>query len=843
MEGPAGNLTVACRPFYSNRIMSDRAAFPSRRLTLWLATAAFLAMFALALTSMAADSPTFDEQGFLVRGLAYLRGPDNGGNRHMRVGHPLGLNALNAALLSADPSVRLPSDHPSWSETSFHRPAELFLWEIGNDVEHIMFLARLPTIWLGLLLAAVGARWAAEMVAGWTNATALRSRAANIAGLTTLVLIAFDPNILAHARLVTTDLGLSAAATAAGYTLWRFLSRPSWQRAAVAGAALGLLLNTKFTALLFLALFGIVALVGIALGNRGSGDGEIGRLSESRDRPLSQSLSGLRQPRSLIPAAAIISVVAFLTLWAGHGFQMGPLRAPMPVLGQLGGAAVPLSDYLDQLLDIGNRLEVSTPSFLLGRYSDSGWWYYFPVAFLLKTPLPALLLVAASFIYVVRIAANHRKNRPALLLDLVSLLIPAGGFFAIALTTDINLGYRHILPVLPFLYVLAGCVAGHAIAGRQTGRAAPTVKYGAAALLVWLVAVSIWIYPHYLAFFNVLAGGPDGGWRALVDSNLDWGQDLSRLATWLDENGVERVWLSYFGEARPEYYGIAYDGLDSFPPRLMNPGARPFYPHDPAPGWYAISTTTLQGVHFADHDQFAVFRGRQPAAKIGHSIFLYEQPARSQPVDLLLGGTQVSHILPEDFALLGTNDVELRWFDPAQAVLLPDGARPIWLALVTGEIHPLLAPFLVADSGATAARGTYSLAPVVAHPPPADEASIQLQSDGGVITFLEADIVYQGESLAVRTAWRQDGPPRPVKVFVHVLDDGGEIIAQWDGLGVEWEGWREGDTLVHIHDIPASDIPSGTYRVVAGLYDPENLQRWTTGSVTNVIELGAVTIP
>jgi hypothetical protein len=130
----------------------------------WLPALILLAMFALALTSMVSESPTFDEQGFLVRGVAYLRGEENG-SRRIQVGHPLGLNALNAFLLAPDPTVRLPTDHPSWQESSFHRPAELFLWEIGNDVGRIMFLGRLPSIWLGLLMAAIGARWAIELAA------------------------------------------------------------------------------------------------------------------------------------------------------------------------------------------------------------------------------------------------------------------------------------------------------------------------------------------------------------------------------------------------------------------------------------------------------------------------------------------------------------------------------------------------------------------------------------------------------------------------------------------------------------------------------------------------------
>ncbi len=777
-------------------------------------------MFALSVSSMKGDAPTFDEQGFLVRGLAYLRGEANGGNRHMRVGHPLGLNALNAALLVNDPTVRLPSDDPSWQATSFHRPAELFLWEIGNDVAHVMFLARLPTIWLGLLLAAVGGRWAAEMTRHRRNAGAGEASPA-VAGIVTLVLLAFDPNIMAHTRLVTTDLGLAAAGALAGYTLWRFMHRPSWGRAALAGVGLGLLLNTKFTALLFLPFFAALLVLAFVRYRRET-----------------------RHPRPLWPIVKMgivaFPLVALLTLWAGHGLQVGRLDAPLPVIGPV-NFAVPLSHYLDQLLDIGNRLAVSTPSFLLGQYSDSGWWYYFPVAFLLKTPLPVLILLGGSLACLVLLLV--RREIGPMWFDVVALLLPPAGFFAIALTTSVNLGYRHLLPILPFLYVYIGVVAGGALCA-VAGRFQLWRVRLSGALLAWLVIASIWIYPHYLAFFNLLIGGPDNGWRALVDSNLDWGQDLARLADWLAAKEIDPVWLSYFGEARPDYYGIGYRGLDSFPPRLMNPLARPFYPNDPAPGWYAISATNLQGVHFADHDLFAFFRARPPAAKIGYSIFLYEQPAHGEPVDLLLGNVQVDGIAPHDFALLGTNDVTLRWFDTRSAVILPDGAGVIWLALDDQPVHPLLLPYLgLEDQTPAAVTEGYTLFSLTPPPFGPAEGEIALRLDDSEIRFAGAPVFEQHDALTIVTAWQQVGMPRPLQIFIHVLDESGALVAQWDGLAAAWEGWRPGDTLIHAHEIALTGVAPGDYRVVTGLYDPENLQRWRSAAGTDTIELGTITVP
>lgn len=760
-----------------------------------------LLFFALALSSSRHDGPTFDEQGFLTRGLGYLRAE----NRIMRVGHPLGLNALNAAFLAADPSVRLPLDHPSWQEPSFHRPSELFLWEIGNDVERVIFLGRLPTIWLGMFLAAFVGRWAGQ----------LSGRRA--AGWLAMALLVLDPNILAHSRLATTDLGLAAAATVAGYTWQRFLRAPSWSRLLPAGVALGLLQNTKFTAGLFIPLFALVLLAAIpALRRRG-------------------------RWRQLLLMLLAYPLVGLLTLWAAYGFAVGTLPPSLPLLPQLAGRTLPLAHHLEQLLDIGGRMLHSTPAFLLGDFSDSGWWYYFPVAFLLKTPLPTLLLIGGALALA---AARLLRARPAppALLDAAALLLPALGYFAFALTTSINLGYRHLLPVLPFLAVFSAAELWRpARALRLPRRAAPL----AGALLAALLFIgALRIYPHYLAYFNLLAGGPDNGWRYLVDSNIDWGQDLQNLKPWLDEQGVDHVWLSYFGEGRPDYYGISYTGLDSWPPRLMDPAARPFYPADPAPGVYAISATNLQGVHFADRDRFLWFRQRPPRAKIGYSIFIYDVAARGRPAELALSGVQLDELAADDFALLRSNDVRPHWFDAGHSWLLPAGddgpgapsGPDRWLAVgLDAPLHPHWAPLLAAHYEQTGASEGYLLYRQTSAPPLPAAAAARFNRQESELSLLAwSDIpatLAPGDELWLELAWRQDGPPTPLASFVHVVDSGGAIVAQWDGLGAHWRGWRPGDVLRQLVPLPLpTGLAGGSYTVWTGLYDPANGERWQTGA-------------
>ncbi len=311
----------------------------------------------------------------------------------------------------------------------------------------------------------------------------------------------------------------------------------------------------------------------------------------------------------------------------------------------------------------------------------------------------------------------------------------------------------------------------------------------------------------------------------------------------MDENEVEQVWLSYFGEARPEYYGINYIGLDSFPPRLMNPQTRPFYPTAPAPGFYAISASNLQGVLFQDHDRFAWFREREPVGKVGYSIFIYEVPAYGEPVSLALSGVQIDELAPADYALLGTNQVTPLWFEANQSLL----AAPDWLVLAVGvEVDPLLQPLFAAASPTAITQNSQYTLYQLHWPEIAPSALATFTQEDGQITLAQAAIrtpeVGPGGELVLVTAWEQKMRPRPVKMFLHLIAPDGQIISQWDGLGAEWAGWRTDFTLYQLHrlSIP-TDLAAGTYGLWAGLYHPDTLQRWMTASGDRIL-LGEISI-
>ena len=257
-------------------------------------------------------------------------------------------------------------------------------------------------------------------------------------------------------------------------------------------------------------------------------------------------------------------------------------------------------------------------AFLMGEIGD-GWWYFFILTFLLKTPLPLLLLVALAPL---TFRQRWRHDRVALLFLLTPVLV----YFGIASASRMNIGHRHILPIYPFLFVLAGSLISAAM------RQAAPLKRGLMAVvyLAWYIFSCVSIFPHYLAYFNELTGGPEYGYRYLVDSNLDWGQDLKGLKRYMQEHGIERVWLSYFGTASPDYYGISYDYLPSyviFNPKQVRQELFRLARLPPLPGTVAISVTNLQGVYLAAFElnpgYFELYRQQRPVAKIGNTIFIY----------------------------------------------------------------------------------------------------------------------------------------------------------------------------------------------------------------------------
>jgi len=749
--------------------------------------------FAQAVSSALLKSPTFDEEFHVARAYAYVRT----GDLRMQQNHPPLVSVLSGLPLLLMPELTPPEEIPHWDDAFLFHFADSLFWRLGYDVDKMLFLARFPIILLGTVLGAFVYRWARGLYGPG-------------AGLLAAGLYAFAPNLLAHTRLVTTDMAVTACVFIALYAFWCYLRQPTIRRLVLVGLAVGLALTAKLSALLLLPVLVILALL--------AGLRRAGRGPRAAGRCL-----------SVICPLSFIVLVAGLVVWAFYRFEVRPWP----------GTALPLpaTTYLLNVRTLIGHAERGHGAFLMGRVSTHGWWYYFPVTFLLKTPLLMLLLLGISVWDTVR-RRRWREEVPLLLFPVT--------MFGFALVSSLNIGYRYILPIDPFLIVYAARVAG--LAWAWPARIRRAVLPG---LMVIYVGVSLWLYPHYLAFFNLLAGGPDGGYRYLVDSNLDWGQDLKLLKSYLDKQNVDEVWLGYLGTADPGYYGIRYRPL--FAPDAARP-AEGFFPIHPAPGWYVIGATVLQGPYALEPDILDWFRRQEPVARIGHSMFVYRvAPDPNPPTWLGMCYTPERVLSDRDIVRrFGTDDLRVVGFDCQQAWVYPAGDEPGWYLVPLPSDGPgTLARQLLdgatvvyrdrglregmgytvyrwhasPEPGAVAPVGEAWASPALAPAEGDQVVPIAVPADlGGQVDFLSyhlsSEAVVPGGDVVVDTAWRVTARPEepPLSVFVHLLSPAGALSAG-DGLGFPAIQWVPGDVFIQRNRLPVPrGVPPGRYWVQVGLY-------------------------
>jgi len=556
---------------------------------------------ALAITSMRTQSATFDEGSHLPAGYTYLKL----GDHRLNPEHPPLVKTL-AALPLLFMDVTIKPDDEAWALRRQWEFGKRFLYR-WNDADRLLFWGRLPVVALGALLGVSVFLWARHRYGRRTASLAL-------------FLCVLSPDMLAHGQLVTTDVGIA---------LFMFLSviafdaasrQVSVARVTLAGLAAGAAFATKFSAVLLLPILASLALVAVVA-----------------PEPMTLALPG-RRPRevmrrparvvAMVGVLAAVGVFSLLVVWGSYGFRsrLSPdpqVEAafewsrvePDGVLEKPAARIVRTSGLLPEAFVFGFfrffKHAEPRPAFLLGRASNDGWWYFFPVTFLLKTPVPLLALLGIA-------AVTRRRHRWPWRDELV-LWLPVGIYAAVAVARALNIGHRHLLPIYPFLFVAAGRVADWAFPLPPARARVPALIVSA--LCGWHVAATALIHPHYLAYVNELGGGPSNGYRLFADSNLDWGQDLKNLKAYLDRRGIGTLKLSYFGTADPAYYAIPGDLLPSHmlpPSRVTTREVRPGE-------LLAVSATNLQGVYLPPEDQplMARLREQKPIDNVGYSILIY----------------------------------------------------------------------------------------------------------------------------------------------------------------------------------------------------------------------------
>jgi len=485
-------------------------------------------------------------------------------------------------------------------------------WSFGYDFmfrnreryHHIFQLARCAVILFGCLGGFLLYQFAKEIY-GYRG------------GLFALFLYVFNPNIIAHSRLATIDAGATLTIFLSIYCLWKFLKQGDGTSAIIAGAALGLAQLSKFTALLLYPIFLII--IGILAVNRAFFANGRAEIFNENTRPKVRALSLLKDFSYFF----VIVLVSMLVINAGYLFSgtLTPLgdynflSEPVKKISSLLWVALPLPLPYHYISGFDSQLAISAgnhpfyASYLMGEHSLTGWWYYYIIAFIIKNPLSLLMMLMLTiFVWV-----KGKTDRPDLETSLC-IWIPLIGFFVyFSFFTHIPIGVRFLLPIFPLLFLAAGHLFHTPL---MKGKGARIVM---GALAVGYLIPVIYIFPNYLSYFNLASGGPSHGHHWLIDSNLDWGQDLPELKKYMERNGIEKIKLGYFGRVDPRIYGINYE----------------LAKREPEKGIYAISVNFLVGkpyyllknspkeLLYVDLDYFKNYRSLKPLDVIGHTIYIF----------------------------------------------------------------------------------------------------------------------------------------------------------------------------------------------------------------------------
>lgn len=456
----------------------------------------------------------------------------------------------------------------------YHWSFRFLFFQNAAIAGRMIFYSRIPTILMGMALLAAIYTWSSKLFG-------------SVAGLFSLALAALEPNLIAHSSLATTDLYTAAMIFFTVFSFWIWRQNPEQNKLLLfPGLFLGLALLSKSSAWLMVPVLFLLSI-----------------------RPLKNLL---RFGLILLLSLFVINIVF---LFHGAFVDKGELisfmlrqKAEKFWLLRVILFPFPRLYSFSMLFNLAQSMGGvhPFPFFLNGQYSNTGFWNYFLFAFLLKSPLPFLLTLASAIFILIKVRQSW-----------FILLPPLFFLFYFSFLNRLDLGLRYVLPIYPFFLVAAGAVVPYI-------QKIPRGKILLVVLILWSAVAAARIYPHHLAYFNELAGGSGNGYKHLVDSNLDWGQDLVGLKSFVKKYGIDRIRLSYYGMSDPAYYGINYQYLPSpkFQPWTQRHRNEENFKLEK--GIYAISATNIAGIFLNDPNTFQYFRKLEPIDSIGYSIMIYE---------------------------------------------------------------------------------------------------------------------------------------------------------------------------------------------------------------------------
>ncbi|MBI3638428.1 glycosyltransferase family 39 protein [Candidatus Wolfebacteria bacterium] len=615
----------------------------------------------LSISASRQESAIMDELAHIPAGYGYVKYFDY----RLNPEHPPLIKALAAFPLLFQ-NLNFPTDRSAWQNEINGQwvAGAQFLYESGNDADKIVQTSRFGPILITLLLIIFIYICAKELIGRWW-------------ALLPVALFAFSPTVLSHGHFVTTDLGAAFGIFIATYYLVKYLLAPSKKHLAFSGIAFGIAQLMKFSAVLLIPFFIFIVAVfyiwkfqneirGSSFWNAAS------KFLKFSSNAVLKIISIFVIGYLLVYAVYFLFTINYpvekqthdteftLTSFAGGpgpGLQSCKLSfdRKMRCLAEINIAMAknkilrPMAEYMLGVLMVMQRASGGNTGYFLGEVSAAGWWYYFPVVFALKEPVPSLILIAFAFLLSVWAIIKKFKNQNSLLktfndylgtnfaeFSMISFVV---FYWAYSIKSPLNIGIRHILPTIPFIYILTAgmlkkwtsknSVFSENLLKTATNIAKNSLKISLksgfiAILLIWYFAETALAYPHFLSYFNEFGGSTDRGFQKVTDSNYDWGQDLKRLAEWTNKNGIDKIAVDYFGGGSPKYY--IGNGAESWQSSKGNPKNENIE-------WIAISINSLQGARGKlragqtrnPEDEYSWLKNPyEPYARAGKTMFIYK---------------------------------------------------------------------------------------------------------------------------------------------------------------------------------------------------------------------------
>ncbi|EKD46472.1 MAG: hypothetical protein ACD_67C00226G0002 [uncultured bacterium] len=592
-------------------------------------------MFTVSVFNAKNDSATFDEIAHIPAGFTYIQEQD----MRLNPEHPPLLKDL-IGLPLVFLNLNFDKNNDFWTGENLPRiwddgqwwAGKHLLYGAGNDADKILFWSRLPIIIISILLGLFLFKWGKEI-------------AGTLGGLFVLVLYAFDPNILGHNHYVTTDIGIAAFLTFFFYYFLRFIKDPSWKNVIVGGIFLGLLNLVKFSSLMAYPILGLV-LLSYPLVKKLSHD----------EHGHNEKFLRAKTFFSYLGKGIVALAVSMVVVWIVYFFntynmpkeiidrQIGfsfPLADPNilslktnQTLTFLNSSAVlrPMSEYALGVAMVFKRVAGGNGAYFLGDVSSDASAIYFPLVFVIKETIPLLALLTFSIIFTFwQILKTFGKSLKSKTIGKSMMRFAQVGvvqytllgfillYSLLSITGNLNIGLRHLFPIMPLIYLLITKKVFDFLKNKHIATK-NQIQVIFSVLILWIILIPFFSYPNYVSYFNETIGGSENGYKYVTDSNTDWGQDLERLKDFLELNPqIEKINVDYFGGGNPEYYlGNKYASWWD--------NKRPI-----EAGWYAISANSLQvsiydKVNKTPETNYAWTKELTPITMIGNSILIYNVP-------------------------------------------------------------------------------------------------------------------------------------------------------------------------------------------------------------------------